>query len=67
MSEFNQAFPGVLLAYVNDTCYTLDNSECNELSKFVAGIEAERDHLRAELAALKEEYDKLLEAWNNYE
>ena len=53
MNEFNERFQGILLAYLNDTCYTLDNSDCNELSKFVQGLIDERDALRARCAELE--------------
>jgi chromosome segregation ATPase len=49
MSEFKDNFSGILLAYLNDTFYTLDNSQCNELSKLVQGIEDDNARLIEEI------------------
>lgn len=45
MSELNQSYPGILLAYLNGTHYTLDNSDCNELSKLFQRVEEDCDDL----------------------
>jgi len=60
MSELNKKFPQILIAYVNDKECTLSNNDCNELSKFVSGIELERDALTAENAQLREALEKIM-------
>jgi len=62
MSELNQSYPGILLAYLNGTHYTLDNSDCNELSKLFQRVEDDRDALRARIAELEAENAALKEA-----
>lgn len=65
MSELNQSYPGILLAYLNGTHYTLDNSDCNELSKLFQRVEDDRDALRARIAELEAENAALEHAIND--
>ena len=48
MMELNKRFPEILSAYVRDMDCLIPNNVCNELTKFVSGVELERDALRAE-------------------
>jgi hypothetical protein len=57
MSELNKKFPQILLAYVNDTTCELSNNECNELTKYVSGLELE-------LTTAQEENKRLVELLN---
>jgi len=60
MSVLNKKFPQILMAYVNDQECTLSNNDCNELSKFVSGIELERDAITAENKRLREALEKII-------
>lgn len=63
INNFNLFFPGILLAYLNGTVYTLSVDECDELSKYVSSLEARAEAAEkrvAELEAAQKEVDRAL-------
>ena len=51
MSELNRFFPNILLGYMSDDGCHLTREDCNELSKFVSGLEIEIFNMRNQIAS----------------
>jgi hypothetical protein len=60
MMELNKRFPEILSAYVRDMDCLIPNNVCNELTKFVSGLELE-------LTTAQEEINHLMDAFVQYE
>ena len=61
MSELNKKFPAILLSWISGNGYTMTPDECNELTKYVSGLEVEN----ARLAGRVEELEKAINGYIN--
>jgi len=60
--NLNKLFPQILLGYVDNKGCTLSTNECNELTKYVSGLELELTTAQEENKRYKAALEKAYEA-----